>query len=192
MSVNYLVYCEARKNHCWVNIDFWQRAPNGNNVLIPTADGRSILGLALRRHELLSQRIKWEDLSSDLKDAYQCYPDEQDWRVFDYSKIENMNFEMPQFCGYISKAIDYDADPELRNELILEAFENGEALSPSQFAVLTPSAQQGFRYCEFTYPYGQHAVMRNLIRNINHRITAYRNYISYDDVKDVRIVVGLF
>lgn len=192
MSVNYLVHCEVKKQHCWVNIDFWQRAPSGNNILIPTADGQSMLGSALRWHELLSQKIKWENLSAELQNMYPRYPDDQDWRVFDYQKIKYMNFEQPQFCGYVSKAIARNADPDLLSELMLEAFENGSALSPSQFAVLTPSAQQGFQYCEFTYPYGQHAVMRDLIRNIEYRLAAYQRYISHDPVTDVRIVVGLF
>lgn len=188
MGINYTVYCEAKTEYGWVNIDFWQRAPSGQFSIVPIATGRSVLETALRWNHLLYRLIPWTELSPQLQEIYPSYPDQQTWYTVDYSLLKDLNFEYPEHCGYISKDIVRTPNPEERDDLITEAFENGQYYDVFTFSKLSNDAQQGFTYVEHSNPYGQHVIMKELLRQIRYRIEAYS---KHSVLPPVRIVIRL-
>lgn len=181
MGVEYELYAEAKISGEWHSIDFYQVTSSGKFGMIPIISGKSFLGGALR-WEGLGARIAYDELSKEIKERFPCNPKDQTWEFFDFwSELGNRDLEKPEYVGFFpNDAISaYEAGDD---EALTVAANEGDYFSPIDFAKLTPEAQRGFRYYEWTEPYGYHDTLRRIKRGVLDRINAYRDelWLSVD------------
>lgn len=182
MGIYYELYVEAKIDGVWHSIDFYQKTTSGQFGLIPIISGKSFLGGALR-WQGLGSRIPYEDLSDEIKANFKKYEDFPFWEFFDFwEELGKLDFEKPEYVGYFpNDAINaYEAG---HDEALLAAANEGDYFSPIDYANLTPEAQRGFRYYEWTEPYGYHDTLRRIKRGVQDRIAAYENEL-WLNVKD--------
>lgn len=174
MGIYYELYAEAKVDGVWHSIDFYQRTASGKFGLIPIISGKSYLGGALR-WEGLGGRIAYDELSEEIKANFKNYEDFPYWEFFDFwEELGQRDFEKSEFVGFFPndaiaayEAGDVDALTAAANE--------GDYFSPIDFAKLTPEAQRGFRYFEWTEPYGYHDTLRRIKQGVLERLAAYKN-----------------
>lgn len=174
MGIDYELYAEAKIDGVWHSIDFYQRTTSGKFGLIPIISGKSFLGGALR-WQGLGERITYEDLSDEIKENFKKYDDFPYWEFFDFwEELGNRDFEKPEFVGFFpNDAIAaYEAGDD---EALTAAANDGDYFAPIDFAKLTPEAQRGFRYYEWTEPFGYHDTLRRIKRGVLDRINAYKD-----------------
>lgn len=164
MSTHYTLHCEVLKNGSWENWDLYRFKGINNYEVIPVLQGKSFLGSALRWYGLLDKRIDYEEVSDRTTNAHITHlPEYQDWRVFDYREFyKDKNFLLYEHCGYFARDVLNQFKTENDYEILKAAMETASFLSPGEFAKITPEAQRGFEYFEFTVPGGIHDTMRRI------------------------------
>lgn len=174
MGIYYTLHCEVKINDKWENWDLYTRQPAGEYRIIPLLEGKSFVGSALNWYDLLSQNLNRSEVAEKTLEAHPTeYPEHQDWRVFDYNAFfDGKNFSVPECCGYMSRSIMNQYRTEKNSEILNSAVGTSAFLSPGEYAKLTPQAQRGFEWCEFTTEFGIHDVMRRIQQGVKIRLYA--------------------
>lgn len=175
MGIEYELYVEAKIDGVWHSIDFYQKTASGKFGLIPIISGKSFLGGALRWEGLLGATLPYQELSEEIRSQFKDYKDPDQWGFFDFwEELGNRDFEKPEFVGFFPNdaiaAFEAGCD-----EALSAAASEGDYFAPIDFAKLTPEAQRGFRYYEWTEPFGYHDTLRRIKRGVLDRINAYKN-----------------
>ena len=175
MGIEYELYVEAKIGGVWHSIDFYQRTVSGKLGIIPIISGKSFLGGVLKCSGLLGTTIPYQELSEEIRSQFKECRDFPSWDFFDFwEELGNKNFEKPEFVGFFpNDAISaFEAGD---TEVLTVAANDGDYFTPIDFAKLTPEAQHGFRYYEWTEPFGYHDTLRRIKRGVLERISAYKN-----------------
>lgn len=187
MGIYYTLHCEVMKDGKWINWDLYRFKGKDNYEIIPIIEGKSFLGSALNWYDLLSHRIPREEVGSATSAAHPtACPQDQHWCAFDYLEFfKEKDFSVPEYAGYFAKDVMAQFKAEKDYDILEAAVCSDAFLSPADYARLTPQAQHGFEYFEFTAPFGIHDTMRRIQQG-----TEIRLYAS-DDLMDgpVRIVI---
>lgn len=171
MGTYYTLHCEAKIGGVWRNIDFYRKTGDNKYEIVPLIEGKSFVGAAVNWYDLSAHTISRDLLASDTLLAHpSSCPEYQSWAVFDYHEIfGNRDYEVPECCGYASRAAMNLFRAEHDDDYLQTISMN--LLTPESYAKLTPEAQRGFEYVEFTIPFGLHDVMRTIQRGVNARIS---------------------
>jgi len=187
MGTYYTLHCEVKIDGKWENWDLYTFKSVGKYQIIPIIEGKSFVGSALNWYNLISQRINRDEIASKTLEAHSTeHPEWQDWRVFDYNAFfGDKNFDIPEYAGYIARDVMNVYRTEKDSDYLAAMIDTESFITPAQYAKLTPEAQRGFEWCEFTQPFGIHDVMRRIQQAVQIRLYAT------DDVLDgpVRIVI---
>ena len=96
--------------------------------------------------------------------------------AFDYFEtIGKKNYELPECSGYypidqINMLLSGESDGYLPDE---------DYISPSDFRNLSEEAQKGYRYFEYTEPFGAYDTIRRIKRSVEERIYAFNEELRY-------------
>lgn len=187
MGTYYTLHCEAKVNDKWKNWDLYTFRSVGKYRIIPVIEGKSCVGSALNWYDLLSQKIDRSEVAEKTLEAHPtAYPDLQDWRVFDYNEFfGGKDFDVSEYAGYMSRSVMNLYRTENEIEYLESMIGTDSFITPAEYAKLTPEAQRGFEWCEFTVPFSIHDVMRRIQQAVSLRVMS-----SYD-VADgpIRIVI---
>lgn len=187
MGTYYTLHCEVKIDGAWQNWDLYTFQCAGKYLIIPVLEGKSFIGAALNWYDLISQRINRDEVSTKTLEAHPTsYPECQDWRVFDYNAFfGNKDFDVQEYAGYMARDVMNTYKAEKDVEYLAAMADTDAFITPAQYAKLTPEAQRGFEWCEFTQPFGIHDVMRRIQQAVQIRLYAT------NDVLDgpVRIVI---
>ena len=173
MGTSYTLHCEVMRNGIWENWDLYRFKNVGCYNVVPVAEGKSVIGGALKWYDLLSEKIQRDQISQKTLDAHPTeYPDDQDWRVFDYVKFfGEHDFSVPETSGYFAKDVLNFFRTEKDYSILDGAVQSCQGyLPPDEFAKLTPEAQKGFVFHEYTNPDNWHGVMRSIQQAVELRL----------------------
>lgn len=193
MGVYCTLHCEAYIGNQWSNIDlryfpYCRGSPAANTQVLPVLEGLSAVHSVLQCSGLLSTPIDTSDVSPLTRACHPTeYPQHQSWRVFDYRAFfHGKNFSVPEYAAYFPNDVYHDFLSSGETEPLETAFYTEVALSPHRFAHLTPEAQQGYHYLEFTQPFSHHDVLRQIQQNVTQALRPYPSFSG-----PIRIVVYL-
>lgn len=195
MGVEYTLYAEACIDGEWHSIDFYQRVPSGGVYLVPIISGKSFLTSAIKWYAPGCRIINFDELSYDLKKELNLYGSEHCVMKFDYyGSIACMNFDLPEICGYFPVDI---VNRSLSGEEVDICAE--DSITPSEFREMSEECQKGYRYFEYTEPYGRYDTMRMIKRGVEDRIRSFNNELRFKtfsnhcnipEIKDnVRVII---
>ena len=176
MGTEYTLYSEALIDGKWHSIDFYQKIPGGRICLVPIISGKSFLTSAIRWYGLGGRSIDYDDLSYDLKKEIGLYGSEHCLLTFDYyDSIAGINFDLPEICGYFPADIV---------NLVLSGAEDvvicaEDSITPSEFRMMSEECQKGYRYFEYTEPFGHYDTMRMIKRSVEDRVRSFNSELRY-------------
>ena len=187
MDIYYTLHCEAKINGKWENWDLYTFKAVGKYQVIPVLKGKSAVGAALNWYDLISQHISRDEIAAKTLEVHPTdHPEYQDWRVFDYNAFfGDKDFSVQEYAGYMARNVMNTYRAEKDADYLAAMVETDAFITPAQYANLTPEAQRGFEWCEFTQPFGIHDIMRRIQHGVQIRLYAT------DDVLDgpVRVVI---
>lgn len=188
MGTTYTLHLETFIDGAWTNWDLYRHQCDDKYKIIPIISGGSFVGDALKRYGLLANRLHRSDIAQQTRDAHPTmYPNDQDWRVFDCKKFfSDKNYLLPENGGFFAKDILNQFRAEGDYELLDSTMACGVAYaSPAEYAKMSPQAQKGFEYYEYTSPGGVYDVMRR----INEGIHIRTEFVDKMKHTDMRIVI---
>lgn len=184
MSVWVDCYAEAKVNGVWKSVDFFSKRGN-EFVIAPIMEGQSMFYSAIT-WEAANERVSYSDLSEELRGMW---PDNEyvSWYKIPGSWFEIRDLEQPEFCGYIPRqqVADFKAGE-------IDEINDEELICASEFAAMTPDAQRGYDYIEYTNPFSVRDYMRRLKRGMEDRMVQYNEYgrRSTEDRRDPAITLS--
>lgn len=187
MDKIYTLHCEMQKDGVWYNWDLYRFRDRNKYDVIPVIEGENVLGETLSQYELLSKKIARDQVSPNTLEAHPTqFPEEQDWRVFDYVKFFNdHDFSKHETNGYFARGI-VDIFRKERDYSILETARQsgGIHLSAQEYESLTPESQKNFEFYEYTNPSSRYGIMRSIQQAVETRLY----HTDYDAVRIVILV----
>lgn len=187
MGTYYTLHCEAMQDGKWENWDLYRFRGLNKYEVIPVLEGKSFLGNALNWYGLLSNWIPYEEVADKTTQAHETHlPEYQRWCSFDYHQFfDGKDFTIPEYAGYFARDVLNQFKAEKDYDILEAAVLGAAFLSPSEYAKLTPEAQRGFEYFEFTAPFGIYDTMRRIQQGVQIRLYDSANLID----GPVRIVI---
>ena len=188
MGTNYTLHLETLIDGVWTNWDLYKHQCGSTYTIIPLIVGGSFVGDALKRYDLLRIRLSRDEVAAGTRDAHPTlYPEYQDWRAFNCKEFfSNKNYLLPENSGFFAKDILNQFRAEGDYTLLDSTMACGVSYaSPSDYAKMSPQAQKGFEYYEYTSPGGVYDVMRRICQGVQIRT----EFVDKTKHTDMRIVI---
>lgn len=194
MGTYYTLYCEARINGVWHNIDFYQRPLVGIPMLVPVIEGQSAVGSALRWYAN-PMPIKSEDLSAMTRSQESDRAESWQWLQIPGSWFADKDLNSPEFCGYFPKqdVLDYKSG-------LIDMINTEDILEAEAYLAFPDDGKLSYVYFEYTEPWGYKDVMNRIKTSVELRMRGCSSWLyklsnevrgdTFDlDWNDIRVIV---
>lgn len=180
MGVYCFAYLEAKLDGVWRSIDYFQMTKKGELKRQPLLWGQSVV------YSMVNDSNKWyrldrSFLSEELQKEFPLYKnpvtgEDQEYRtyyVLDGKDLRDYKLDRPDYCGFFLKndvyrfeSSDYEIDPDM-------------SLSAQEYEELSPEAKKAYMYYEYTEPYGEKYIMRQLKSAVAQCINTFNDNCRY-------------
>lgn len=183
MSVYCIAHLEAKLDGEWKSIDHFQKSKSGEMKRVPLLWGQSIVYSMASS----SARSKWYRVSRDFigKELQEDYPfvadlfsETRDYRgyyILDGKDLEKYRLDRPDICGFFLKEDIY------RREEDYEELDADSCLTVEEYEELSPEAKKAYVYYEYTEPYGETSIMKDLKNAVSYCVSTFNDECRYDE-----------